>query len=57
VAANKPLQQPNAPRVRSGLGPYRDAAGCARDSSRPWYARTRSWRSLLNGRSLGASER
>jgi hypothetical protein len=30
----------------------RDAAGCARDSSRPWYARRRPWRSLLNGRSV-----
>ena len=30
----------------------RDAAGRARGSSRPWYARTRPWRSLLNGRSL-----
>lgn len=27
-------------------------AGCARDSLRPWYARRRPWRSLLNGRSL-----
>jgi len=26
--------------------------GCARGSSRPWYARRRPWRSLLNGRSL-----
>ena len=27
--------------------------GLARGSSRPCYARTRAWRSLLNGRSLG----
>ena len=49
---NKPLQQTNATRVRSRVGSCRDAAGCARGSSRPWYARTRPWRSLLNGRSL-----
>ena len=35
------------------MGPCRDAAGCARGSSRPWYARKRPWRSLLNGRSFG----
>jgi hypothetical protein len=46
---NKPLQQPNATRFRSGVGSCRDAAGCARDSSQPWYARRRPRRSLLNG--------
>jgi hypothetical protein len=38
--------------VRVTLGSCRDAADCARGSSLPWYARTRPWRSLLNGRSL-----
>jgi hypothetical protein len=33
-----------------------DAAGCARGSSRPWYARTRPRRSLLNGRSLARQQ-
>ena len=50
--SNKPLQQTNATRVRSDVGSCRDAAGYARGSSRPWYARTRPWRSLLNGRSF-----
>jgi hypothetical protein len=47
-----PLQQTNATPVHPGAGFCRDAAGCARDSSRPWYARRRPWRSLLNGRSV-----
>lgn len=37
--SNPPLQQPNATRVRPKVGSFRDAAGCARRSSRPWYAR------------------
>jgi len=53
---NKPLQQPNATRVRSKVRSCRDAAGCARGSSRPWYVRRRPWRSLLNGRSLDTCE-
>jgi hypothetical protein len=43
------LQQPNATLVRAEVDMCRDAAGSARGSSRPWYARTRPWRSLLNG--------
>ena len=54
--SNRPLQQPNATRVRSKVGSCRDAAGCARGSSRPWYARRRPWRSLLNGRSLDGQD-
>ena len=49
---NRPLQQTNATDIRSKFNSCRDAAGCARGSSRPWYARRRPWRSLLNGRSL-----
>src|SRR5450631_2963773 len=52
----KPLQQPNATPVRMEVGWCRDATGCARGSSRPWYARRRPWRSLLNGRSLDRHE-
>ena len=33
--SNPPLQQANATRVRSNVGLCRDAAGCARGSSRP----------------------
>ena len=51
--SNRPLQQTNATPVHSEAGLCRDAAGCARGSSRPWYARRRPWRSLLNGRSFG----
>ena len=32
---NRPLQQSNATHLRSRLGVCRDAAGCARGSSRP----------------------
>ena len=35
ATANKPLQQPNATRVRAKAGLCRDAAACARGSSRP----------------------
>ena len=54
--SNQPLQQPNATRVRSNVSLCRDAAGCARGSSRPWYVRRRPWRSLLNGRSLATHD-
>jgi hypothetical protein len=33
--SNKPLQQTNATGFRPGVGSCRDAAGCARGSSRP----------------------
>ena len=51
----QPVQQTNAAPFRSHAGERRDVAGCARGSSRPWYARRRPWRSLLNGRSLAGS--
>jgi hypothetical protein len=55
--SNKPLQRMNACAVRSEVGSCRDAAGCARGSSRPWYARATVRRSPLNGRSLGRRAR
>ena len=50
---NKPLQQPNAtpgPRERAFMPRRRVLRPRL---LRPWYARRRPWRSLLNGRSLG----
>ena len=41
MPANQPLQRMNACSGRSNVGMCRDGAGCARTSSRPWYARTR----------------
>ncbi len=52
--SNKPLQRMNACAVRSSLRSCRDAAGCARGSSRPWYACASVRCSPLNGRSLDA---
>jgi hypothetical protein len=37
--SNPPLQRTAANVARSEAGPCRDGAGCARASSRPWYAR------------------
>jgi hypothetical protein len=41
-----------APRLPLEGGQRRDAAGCARGSSRPWYARASVRRPPLNGKSF-----